>query len=132
MRGEWFILAAQVFWAVGALYLKKLLSITNPLLAHALVAVFGGILLLPVIGLYWNEIVKNPPQQWWFAAIRGIAWIAVGGLLFTIGLSKTTLSNTSILALTYPLFATILAVVLLHETLSVRFTIASLLFLAGY
>jgi drug/metabolite transporter (DMT)-like permease len=59
-------------------------------------------------------------------------WMVLGEVLFTMGISRTTLSNAAVLTLTLPLFTVSLGVLFLGEALSVRFLLAWALIVAGF
>jgi drug/metabolite transporter (DMT)-like permease len=132
MQGVLFLLGSQLAWAIGALFLKKLTDGVQPLVASSLIALFGAIAMLPVMLYFSKDISSISTEEWGSAALRGILWIAVGGALYAYGLSKTDLTNAALIALSYPFFTALLGLIVLNEQLSVRFIIASFLFLAGY
>lgn len=132
LQGTLLIVGSQIAWAIGALFLKKLVGATNPLLASALIALAGAIFLLPVLFFFTKDIGFLTREEWLWAALRGVLWISIGGALFAYGMGKVELSHAALLALTYPLFATLLGIFFLGETIDIRFIIASGLFIAGY
>ena len=132
MIGELLIIGAQIAFAVGILFTKKLTGDTSPLLVAALTAVIGSLVLVPLLFYFSNDLKVFTQQKWLWAVLAGVFWISIGEILYVSGLARTTLSNASLLALTFPLFAVTLAVIFLGETITFKFIIASLLMIGGY
>ena len=132
MIGEALVIGAQIAFAVGVLFTKKLLGDSHPLLIAALTAVIGSVLLVPLLFYFSSDLKVFTGQKWLWAILAGVFWIGVGEIMYVSGLARTSLSNASLLALTFPLFAVSLAVIFLGETLTLKFVIASLLMIAGY
>lgn len=132
MNGAWFILGAEVCWAVSALFLKRLMVNTHPLLGNMLIVLFGLIALIPLFFFFSKEITTLSRDQWIYAALRGILAVGIGGALYAYGFSKMPVSYASLLSLTYPMMVTILAVIFMGETITLKFVIAAFLFVAGF
>lgn len=132
MHGDLLILGSQLAWAVGALFLKKLTGTVNPALAMALVAIIGGITLIPVLFIFHRDLYTLTREDVFWAAIRGVIGVTIAGLLFTYGISRTSLSHAAVLALAYPLFTVLLGVLFLGEAITWQFIVASILFIIGY
>lgn len=132
MNGALYILGAELCWAVSALFLKRLMVNTHPMLGNALIVLFGLLTLLPLFIFYSKEITALSRDQWIYAALRGILAVGIGGALYAYGYSKIPLSYASLLSLTYPLFVTILAIIFLGEPITMKFIAAALLFIGGF
>lgn len=132
MRGEFFIIGAQVVWAISALLSKKLSAQIHPALVTFLFAAIGTLSLLPFFIYFSKDIALLSRQQWIWIVAGGVLWIALGEVLYIYGVSKISLLHAGLLALTYPLFITILGVIFLGEVITLKFLIASALFVAGY
>jgi len=131
MVGEIFIVIANIFYAIGALFLKKLAVDTNPFLITAIVIMVSAIILLPIFLYFSKEAKTFSPQKWTWAILAGLSWFVVAELFYISGLSRATLSNVAILGLTFPLFATLVTVLFLGETITLKFIFAALLITAG-
>jgi drug/metabolite transporter (DMT)-like permease len=129
------IIGAAVLWSFDGLFRQHLSSVSSlyiVLLEHAL----GAILFAPFLVMGWQEIRKLDQRSW-----ASVVWVAVfGGLLGTFFYTKALsyvgyidLSVVVLLQKFQPIFAILLAVVLLRERISKRFLIyAALAILGGY
>jgi len=100
----------------------------NPLLVIFIPALIGVLALAPII------LSRNLPIQkstLIYLIIIGILWIPIGQIIFLTGVKLIEASKVSFLALTYPLFVTILSIIFLGEKITLKFLIASLLITAG-
>lgn len=104
----------------------------NPLFLTAAMALIGVIFLIPILVYFWPQIKLFDNQKLIWLILAGLLWIALGEILFVVGLSKATLVNASLLALTFPLFAILIGAIFLKEVIGVKFIIASVLMVAGY
>lgn len=132
MKGELLILLAQVSWAVSTLFMKKFVQNTNPFLATSLIVLIGAILISPIFVYFSKEIKSFSYQKMALAILIAILWIPIGEILYNFGLSKISLSKASLLALTFPFFATLLGIIFLGEKIDLKFIFASILMLASY
>lgn len=132
MTGELLIIAAQLVFAVGYLFVKKLTVDANPLFVAALVTLIGALVLLPLLFYFSKELRLLTSQKFLWAVLAGIFWIAAGELLLLGGISKAPLSHAGVLMLTFPVFTTSLAVIFLGEAITFKFLFASFLMAAGY
>ena len=133
MLGILFIIAAQLAFAIGSLFLKKLTADTDPLLATATMVVMGAISLSPILLHFshdFQKLVLAPKMLW--AALAGIFIVGIGEVCYTYGISKTPLSNLGLLSLFFPLFTALLGYFFLGETLGTKEAIAAMLIIAGY
>ncbi len=132
MSGYVFILGAQLAWAISILSLKKLSGSVHPALAMVLVEIVGLAVLLPLLFFFHREIAALTKQEMLWAGIRGIVGVAIGGLLFTYGMNRISVSHASLLALAYPLFAILLGILFMGDVITWRFIVAAALFVGGY
>jgi len=132
MKGELLILLSQVAWAVSGLFMKKFVQNTNPFLATSLIVLIGAILLSPILVYFSKEVKSFSSQKIILSILIAIFWIILGEILYLSGLNKISLSKASLLALTFPFYATLLGMIFLGEKIDLKFIFASLLMIAGY
>lgn len=89
----------------------------NPLQTITVGFTFGALVLL-AIALPSGLVLAYPAQGWLRLAYLGLIPTAVGYGIFFTGMRTTTATAASIAALLEPLVSTVIAVTLLHETLS--------------
>lgn len=127
------VIAAAFLWSLDGLLRQQLFSVSSFLiitLEHAL----GAILFLPFLIKGWNN-VKTLDQRGW----GSIMWISIcGGILgtffYTKALSYINYIDLSVVVLLQkfqPIFAIILAAVILKEKLSNRFLLLAVTALVG-
>lgn len=129
------IVGAAILWSLDGLFRQHLSNISSMyivLLEHAL----GAILFAPLLVKGWKEIREQDRRGW-----ASVLWVAVfGGLLGTFFYTKALsyvgyidLSVVVLLQKFQPIFAILLAVVLLRERITRRFLVyAALAILGGY
>jgi len=132
MKGEIFIILAQLVWAISSLFVKKLLQDTNPLLVTSLIAFLGTIFVFPFLIYFWNELKIFTPQKLIWAILAGLFWIALGEIFYSLGLRKVPISRASLLALSFPFFTTLLGVIFLSEKITLRFILGTIFMVIGY
>jgi drug/metabolite transporter (DMT)-like permease len=127
------VIAAAFLWSLDGLLRQKLFSVSSFLiitLEHTL----GTILFLPFLIKGWNNIKKLDQRGW-----GSIMWISIcGGILgtffYTKALSYINYIDLSVVVLLQkfqPIFAIILAAVILKEKLSNRFLLLAVTALIG-
>lgn len=129
--GAFAIFAAEFIWAIGAIFLKKVTVTVNPFTVAALVELCAAFILVPLILFTYRDVSMLNRQEIVWILIRGVA-IGIGGVFFIYGISKLPLTYASIMTMTYPLCAALLAIVFLGEPITLRFVLATILFVAGY
>jgi len=129
------VIAAAFLWSLDGLLRQKLFSVSSFLiitLEHAL----GAILFLPFLIKGWKNVKKLNQRSW-----GSIMWISIcGGILgtfcYTKALSYINYIDLSVVVLLQkfqPLFAIILAAVILKEKLTRRFLLLAITaFVGGY
>ena len=129
------VIAAAFLWSLDGLLRQKLFSVSSFLiitLEHAL----GAILFLPFLIKGWKNVKKLNQRSW-----GSIMWISIcGGILgtffYTKALSYINYIDLSVVVLLQkfqPLFAIILAAVILKEKLTKRFLLLAITaFVGGY
>jgi drug/metabolite transporter (DMT)-like permease len=91
----------------------------------------GALILLPVILRHSSEIIQYPAQLWLLIFAIACFSSLVGYLLYTYALKYVQASKASILSVTEPLFAALLSVLLLQESLQPPQIIGIILALLG-
>ncbi|MEM5832458.1 MAG: DMT family transporter [Candidatus Aenigmatarchaeota archaeon] len=128
MYGELLVILAQFIWAIVLILQKKIMETVNPLLVIFIPALIAALALAPI------ALSRNLPIQkstLIYLIIIGILWIPIGQIIFLTGVKLIEASKVSFLALTYPLFVTILSIIFLGEKITLKFLIASILITAG-
>jgi drug/metabolite transporter (DMT)-like permease len=131
MSGALLIVAAQLAFAVGALFLKKLATGTSPYLAAALMLAVAAAATAPLLLLRLGDLRALSTQQLGWAVLASLFWLVIGEVLFSLGIAATTLTRASLLMLTLPLFSAVLAVAFLGEAITARSVAAAVLVCAG-
>jgi drug/metabolite transporter (DMT)-like permease len=137
-RSSILLLLASVCWGLGTVFSKQLLQAAPPITLFATQLTTSVTFLWLVVGLrnVTNHIRPTPPADWqpplqprWQPrgytlrdklrrATLGILEPGLTYALGTIGLSLTTASNTSLIAVTEPLAVIILAAFILREKIT--------------
>jgi drug/metabolite transporter (DMT)-like permease len=131
LSGAALILGAQLAFAVGALFLKKLTGGTSPYLAAALMLAVAAAATAPLLVFRLGDLRGLNTQQLGWAVLASLFWFVIGEMLFSAGMAATTLSRASVLMLTLPLFSTVLAVAFLGEAITLRSVVAAALVCGG-
>ena len=132
MRGELWLILAQLVFACSALALKKLTETLPSTFVAALIIAVGALLLAPFLLVHQKELLALTREQIILVVVASSLWVALGATLYVVGLSSTGVSRTAVVSLIYPLFVTVLGVLIFGEKISVRFLLATALFVAGY
>jgi drug/metabolite transporter (DMT)-like permease len=124
--GSGAIMLAALFWSLDGVFLRPKFYILPAGLVVFLEHFFGFIVLSPFLFLNWYKIKKLSKKSW-----LAILWVCVfGGLLGTLMITKaffaamggeTTFSTVIVLQKLQPIFALIMARLILKEKLSSRF-----------
>ncbi|MCD4705014.1 EamA family transporter [bacterium] len=136
--GSFAVMLAALFWSLDGVLIRPKFYILPAGLVVFLEHFFGFIILSPFLFLNWYKI-KNLSKKSWGA----ILWVCIfGGLLGTLMITKaffaamdgeTTFSTVIILQKLQPIFALILARIILKEKLSKKFYLwAFLAIIAAY
>lgn len=129
------ILAACIFWAFGSIYSRRSKHGADALLAAALQMVSGGVALL-IVSLARNEFSVVDPaaisaSSWWALAYL----IAVGSLIgfpvFVWLMKNSTPARVATYAYVNPIVAVFLGWLILHEPITPRTIVASVVIIAA-
>ncbi len=132
LGGAGAIMLAALFWSLDGVFLRPQFYILPASLVVFLEHFLGFILLSPFLFRYWYKIRMINKKSWW-----ALLWVSVfGGLLGTLMITKafflaldgqTTFSTVIVLQKLQPIFALIMARLILKEKLSRRFYIWALI-----
>jgi drug/metabolite transporter (DMT)-like permease len=136
--GSGAIMLAALFWSLDGVFLRPKFYILPASLVVFLEHSLGFIVLSPFLFLHWYKVKKLSRKSW-----LAILWVCVfGGLLGTLMITKaffaamlgeTTFSTVIILQKLQPIFALIMARLILKEKLSSRFYFWAMIgIVAGY
>lgn len=133
--GAGLIIVAALLWSLDGIYLRPQLYTLNPLMVVVIEHFLGFVLLCPFILAYWKEVKQLRWKEWGSVIMVS----AVGGVIGTLAITKaffaafagdTTFASVVILQKLQPIFALILARVLLKEKLKKQFYPFALLAIA--
>lgn len=138
LGGAGAIMLAALFWSLDGVLIRPQFYVLSASLIVFLEHLFGFIVLSPFLFLNWYKI-KNLSKKSWFS----IFWVCVfGGLIGTLMITKaffaavhgdTNFSTVIILQKLQPIFALIIARIILKEKLSSRFYFWAMIgIVAGY
>jgi len=138
LTGAGLIMLAALFWSLDGVFIRPQFYILPASLVVFLEHALGFIVLSPFLFIHWYKI-KGLSKKSWMA----ILWVCVfGGLIGTLMITKaffaavhgeTTFSTVIILQKLQPIFALIIARLILKEKLSSRFYFWAMIgIVAGY
>jgi len=130
------VIIAALFWSLDGTFLTPHLNSLSSVLVVFLEHALGFVVLLPFLILYRSQLKTVTKKQWlaifWVALFGG----ALGSTFMTKALFLTGFKDISVVILLQkfqPLFAIILAAIILHERFPRKFyAYASLAVIAGY
>ena len=131
--GVCLILAASLCWAIGTTLLGFAMTDLDPILAGAIRMPFMTLMLFGIIYSQkstvpvWNHGLKS----WVILSLAGVLGIGLGGMLFMAGVKYAGPAKTAILSATAPLFAVPLSVFILHEKITLKILIGTVLCVIG-
>lgn len=134
MFGLFLIILAQASYSIGGVLLKKYLSNYNPLLVSCLLAIFSAIIFLPILLIGFRSTLTNLTFKNLLPfIITAIVWLVIGEVLYIYGFQKTSsLTLASLTTLFFPLFSTILGIMIFHEKLTWKVITAGVLMFGGF
>jgi DME family drug/metabolite transporter len=131
--GVSFVLAASLCWAVGTTILRFAMIELDPILAGAIRTPFMTLVLFAVVGLR-----KRNPKRWKpglgslaILSLAGILGIGLGGVFFMLGVKHAGPAKTAILSGTAPLFGVPLSMIILHEKITLKIALGTILCVIG-
>jgi len=134
MIGLFFIVLAQVVYAFGGLIIRKYLEHYNPILVSALMAMISAFLFIPILLIFFrSELGGLTFKNLSLFVLASIFWLVIAEVLYVAGFQKApSLSLASLMTLFYPLFSTILGIIFLKESLTLKTILAGGLMVLGF
>jgi len=128
--GDLIVLACTIFWALQIIYIDKYSRMHNVLVLTFMQLVISGLVGLVVCGVM-SEIVRLDEISLSILLYLAIFCSSITCLLQVYGQRFTTSTQAAIIYTLEPVFASFFATILLHEILSLKQYIGSLLILAA-
>lgn len=134
MFGLILLFFSQIAYSVGGVLIRKYLSSYSPLLTSCLLSVFSAIIFLPVLFIGFKNTIGNLTFKNLLPfVITAIVWLVIAEFLYIYGFQKApSLTLASLMTLFYPLFSTILGIIIFHEVLTWKTIVASILMFGGF
>jgi drug/metabolite transporter (DMT)-like permease len=131
--GVFLLLVASLCWAAGTTILNFGMLELDPILAAALRMPFMTLVLFTIVFL------KKGSRRTWYPggrslmilSLAGTIGIGLGGLLFMAGIKHGGVARTAILSSTAPLFGMPLSVLILHEKVTAKMVLGTVLCVIG-
>lgn len=135
MRVLLWALAGAAMWGIGPIFDRWALRNASPLLATLLrvgTAGIGASLVLLMGWGQWGEALRKlPASTWGFLAASGLFGSILGPLAYFFALREGETSQVVPLASSSPIFTALLAMLLLHESISLARWMGILLIVVG-
>jgi len=133
--GDFWMLAACFFWALYAVFLKKMPSKLNPLLFMFFSTVFGFILAVPFT--IWEQINTEIELQITLEASLALIYVGVfpsiiSYLFFNFGVKILGSQTASLNSYLIPIFTAIIGILLLNEKVEVFHFISQAVVFVGF
>lgn len=134
MLGLLLIILAQVGYAFGGLVIRKYLSNFNPLFVTGILVLVSFVFFAPLIFfLFRTNVTSLNVKSAIPFIIAGVLWLVIAESLYVAGFQKApSITLASLMTLFYPLFSTILGVLFLGESLTIKTVAAAGLMTAGF
>ncbi|OGY87439.1 MAG: hypothetical protein A2233_00805 [Candidatus Kerfeldbacteria bacterium RIFOXYA2_FULL_38_24] len=127
--GSLAVVLAAVLWSLDGLLRRQLFSLP-PTVVVFWEHIFGFVLLLPLILIFWKKFKKLNKKQWLAIIVVSLLSGALGTIFYTAALGKVQFMPFSVVVLLQqlqPLFAITAAAILLKEKIKPRFIFLALL-----
>jgi drug/metabolite transporter (DMT)-like permease len=112
--------AAQICFAIYVTAAKRYVGRYGPLFVNGIIFVVGALLFIPLIQ---STMVTEPAVTWWWIAYLTFFATGLGYFLYFYGLNKVPIAAGTSMFYLKPVFASVLAVLTLGETLERHFYI---------
>jgi len=130
------VAAAAVLWSLDGTFARPQLYSLSPVLVVFLEHLFGVLALSPIFLIYFSQIKRITKKAWFALFLVALFGGALGTTFFTKALFVSGFQNISVLILLQkfqPIFAIILARILLKETFAKQFYVyTAIALIAGY
>jgi len=133
LRGDFFILVGNIFWAIYTVFSKPLLQRIPPLKFTTMTLAIGTFFYLPfsakdIWQLRWSEVSF---QAWAALIYSGLFAIAISYVIWYASVKRVGNSKTAIYGNITPVFAVISAYIFLSEKLTLLQILGALIIFAG-
>jgi drug/metabolite transporter (DMT)-like permease len=129
--GEFWILLAALFWAIGVCYLQKVSPKIKELNLLAFYQIVFTIPLSVVMTASDSHVIAWAPIVWIAIIYSGVLATAVVFLLQVRYQQQTTASHAAIIYSLEPVFASIFAIYINHQALTIRIILGGAIILAS-
>ncbi len=117
-KGDLLIIAGTIIYPFGNIYAQKALKIISPSAALLFRSFLGGSILLLISLIFENSshlIVPSIKEHFWAIVVSGILVMGLSKWLWYQGLKRLDVTKATALAMTYPAFSLIIAVIFTNE-----------------
>lgn len=127
------LLFAVFFWGMSFPLLKVALDVVEPITLGVLRYVIGLIPLVIFLVLKggWEGMLKPLKEDWGFFLALGLVGITLPNIFQNYGMTMTSAHLSSIIQASGPIFAILMAVLLLKEPLGINKVVGTLIALSG-
>lgn len=127
------VLAASVLWAVAAVWLRSAAAGVQPVLVQA-IRMPAALVVTAAVASSTGHALR--PRRYgrrslWALMITGVLGTGVGSLMFVVAVQQAGAARTAVLSTTGPLFGLPMAALLLHERVTPRIAVGTVLSIAG-
>ncbi len=131
--GAVFVILAAVTWSIYAVYIKKLVSLIDPLAMIAFISLFSTLFSLPVILIFGDvhRITEASTGTWMLLFISGILGVGVGNVFYYHAIKHLGTSITAVFFLLLPLSVGVIAFLVLGETLTIVQIMSGVVLMSG-
>lgn len=128
-----FVFLGTLGWSVYAVYMKKIVRSIEPLSIIAFVSLLSIVFFLPVVLIFGdiNKIVEVPTGRMLILFASGILGVGVGNVFYYHAIRYVGTSISSIFFLLLPFSVSLIAFLVLGETLTIMQVISGIVLIAG-
>ena len=132
MIGILFALSAALAWGIGNVWVRIALQGLRPTTASVFTLFTGMLLLFPLaLVLHWDEVKDISAGVLLIIFFYGMANFLMGRFLNVLSISRIGLNRAIPIVASSPVFALILAVIFLDESLSALIILGTMTVMAG-
>lgn len=133
MVGLFLIILAQVSFAIGGIIIRKYLEGYNSYVVTSFMLLTSALVFAPMLFYFKSQLMAIPSKGIWFMLLASLFWIVIAEILYIKGFQQApSITLASLMTLFYPLFSTILGILILHERLTIKTIIAGILMVSGF
>ena len=132
MIGILFALSAALAWGIGNVWVRIALKGLRPTTASVITLFTGTLLLFPMaLALHWDEVKGISAGVLLLIFFYGMANFLMGRFLNVLSISRIGLNRAIPIVASSPVFALILAVIFLDESVSALIILGTMTVMAG-